>query len=103
MAVLGAFVAACVDHRHVLAPGKRGILPIIAVSTVQAATAFNFVSGIFAAVPDFKGLVESQTADTISLASGVDIQVRPASYRSIRGLTAVAAICDEIAYWRSDD
>jgi hypothetical protein len=103
MAVLGAFVAACVDHRHVLAPGERGILPIIAVSTVQAATAFNFVSGIFAAVPDFKGLVESQTADTISLASGVDIQVRPASYRSIRGLTAVAAICDEIAYWRSDD
>jgi hypothetical protein len=103
MAVLGAFVAACVDHRHVLAPGERGILPIIAVSTVQAATAFNFVSGIFAAVPDFKGPVESQTADTISLASGVDIQVRPASYRSTRGLTAVAAICDEIAYWRNDD
>ena len=44
MAVLAAFVAACVDHRHVLAPGERGVLPILAVSTAQAATAFNFVS-----------------------------------------------------------
>ena len=33
----------------------------------------------------------------------IDIQVRPASYRTIRGITAVAAIGDEIAFWRSDD
>jgi hypothetical protein len=103
MAVLGAFVAACVDHRHVLAPGERGVLPILAVSTAQATTAFNFLSGVFATAPDLKGLVEWQTADTLTLASGVDIEVRPASYRTIRGVTSVAAICDEIAYWRSDD
>jgi hypothetical protein len=29
--------------------------------------------------------------------------VRPASFRTIRGVTAVAAVCDEIAFWRSDD
>ena len=103
MAVLAAFVAACVDHRHVLAPGERGILPILAVSTAQAATAFNFISGVFATAPNLKGLVESHTADTLRLASGVDIEVRPASFRTIRGVTAVAAICDEIAYWRSED
>jgi hypothetical protein len=103
MAVLGAFVAACVDHRHVLAPGERGVLPILAVSTAQATTAFNFLSGVFATAPDLKGLVEWQTADTLTLASGVDIEFRPASYRTIRGVTSVAAICDEIAYWRSDD
>ncbi len=103
MAVLAAYIAACVDHRHVLAPGERGILPILAVSTAQAATFFNFVSGIFATAQNLEGLVEGQTADTLTLASGVDIEVRPASYRTIRGVTSVAAICDEIAYWRSDD
>ena len=103
MAVLAAFVAACVDHRHVLAPGERGVLPILAVSTAQAATAFNFISGVFATAQNLKGLIESRTVDTLRLASGVDIEVRPASFRTIRGVTAVAAICDEIAFWRSED
>jgi hypothetical protein len=29
--------------------------------------------------------------------------VRPASFRTIRGITAIAAIADELAFWRSDD
>ena len=70
---------------------------------MQAAQAFNFVSGIFATAPNLKDLLENETADTISLASGVDITIRPASFRTIRGITAVAAIADEIAFWRSDD
>ena len=103
MAVLAAFIAACCDHRHILAPGEHGILPIMAASTLQAGQAFNFVSGIFSAAPNLKPLVENVTADTLSLSTGVDIQVRPASFRTIRGITAVAAIGDEIAFWRSDD
>ena len=35
MAIPAAYIAACVDHRHVLAPGERGLLPILAVSTAQ--------------------------------------------------------------------
>ena len=103
MAVLAAYIAGCVDHRDTLAPGERGALPILAASTVQASQAFNFVSGIFATAPNLKDLLENETADTISLASGVDITIRPASFRTIRGITAVAAIADEIAFWRSDD
>ena len=103
MAVLAAYIAGCVDHRDTLAPGERGALPILAASTAQASQAFNFVSGIFATAPNLKDLLENETADTISLASGVDITIRPASFRTIRGITAVAAIADEIAFWRSDD
>jgi hypothetical protein len=103
MAILGAYIAACVDHREVLAPGERGVLPILAASTLQAGQAFNFITGVFASAPNLKDLVENVTADTLSLSTGVDIQVRPASFRTIRGITAVAAIGDEIAFWRSDD
>jgi hypothetical protein len=103
MAVLGAYLAACCDHRSVLAPGERGVLPIMAASTLQAAQAFNFVTGVFGTAPNLKGLVDGQTSDTLSLTTGIDIQVRPASYRTIRGITAIAAIGDEIAFWRSDD
>ena len=102
-AVLAAYIAGCVDHRETLAPGERGVLPILAASTAQAGQAFNFVSGIFETAPNLKDLRENETADTISLASGVDITIRPASFRTIRGITAVAVIADELAFWRSED
>jgi len=103
MAVLAAYIAGCVDHRDTLAPGERGRLPTLAASTAQASQAFNFVSGVFSTSPNLKELLDRETADTISLASGVDVVIRPASFRTIRGITAVAVIADEIAFWRSDD
>ena len=103
MAVLAAYLAACVDHRESLAPGERGVIPLLAASVQQAASAFAFVEGIFAVAPNLKDLVDGATSDTLSLTTGIDIQVRPASFRTIRGITAIAAIADEIAFWRSDD
>lgn len=103
VAILTAFLAACVDHRDILAPGERGVIPLLAASTQQAASAFAFVEGIFAVAPNLKDLVDAATSDTLSLTTGIDISVRPASFRTVRGITAVAVICDEIAFWRSDD
>jgi Phage tail lysozyme len=103
MAALAAYLAACCDHRDSLAPGERGVVPLLAASTQQAANAFAFIEGVFAVAPNLKDLVDGATSDTLSLATGIDISVRPASFRTIRGITAVAAICDEIAFWRSDD
>jgi hypothetical protein len=101
--VLGAYISGCCDHRGVLAPGERGILPVLAASTAQAANAFNMLSGALLGAPNLKDLVERATTDTISLINGIDIVIRPASFRTIRGYTAVAVIADEIAFWRSDD
>ena len=103
MAVLTAYLAACVDHREALGPGERGKVPLLAASTLQADQAFSFVAGIFSASRNLCELVETSTSGTLSLATGVDIEVRPASYRTIRGVTAVGAVADEIAFWRSDD
>lgn len=103
MAVLASYLAACCDHRDVLAPGERGVLPILAATTKQAQQFFNFVSGIFAEVPRFKGLVREAMSDTLRLKTGVDITVSPASWRTIRSITAISAIGDEVAFWRSDD
>jgi hypothetical protein len=103
MGVLAAYLAACVDHRDILGPGERGKVPLLAASTLQAAQAFSFISGTFNTAPNLRELVENATGDTLSLATGVDIEVRPASFRTIRGVTAVGAVADEIAFWRSDD
>ena len=53
--------------------------------------------------PALRGLVSNCTASTLSLKSNIEISVRPASFRSSRGSTAIAVLCDEIAFWRSDE
>jgi len=60
----------------------------------------NFIEGAIESAPALKPLMEGRSRDTISLKSGVDIVVRPASFRSTRGATCVAVICDEIAFFR---
>jgi hypothetical protein len=69
---------------------------------MQAGQAFRFVAGVFEESPALAPLVENVTADTVSLVNGIDIRVQAASFRSIRGVTAIAAICDEAAYWLNE-
>jgi len=103
MAVLAAYIAALCDHFDVLAPGERATLPILSASLWQAGKALQYLDGVFSTVPALKALVVGQTADTISLSNGVDIECRPASFRTIRGVTAVGVIADEVAFWRADE
>lgn len=97
---LAAYVGALCDHAEVLAPGERGAIPILAASTSQAGRAFMHAAGILTHSPMLSQMIEGQTADTIRLSTRIDIEVRPANFRTIRGVTAVAAICDEISYWQ---
>jgi hypothetical protein len=103
IATLASYLAACVDYRDILGPGERGVLPILAASTQQAGATYNFVKGIFTEAKRFAALVDHISSDTISLKNRVDIQIRPASFRTIRGITAVAAIAEELSMWQSEE
>jgi hypothetical protein len=41
--------------------------------------------------------------ETIELSNNVVIEIQTASFRSIRGYTIIGALCDEIAFWRSEE
>jgi hypothetical protein len=58
-------------------------------------TTFNFREAALRRQCD----VKSSLTTTLQLRSGCDIVVRPMSFRSTRGTTLVAAICDELAWW----
>jgi hypothetical protein len=92
LAVLAGFIAGCIDHRRILAPGERGQLPFLAQTKDRAANGFNFLCGAIEASPALRGLIENKTADTLSLSTGIDVTVRPASFRSVRGGTSVAVM-----------
>jgi hypothetical protein len=102
MAVIAVFLACFRDYRQYLAPGERATIMIIAADRKQARVVFRYIRGLLS-IPVLAALVERETAESFDLNTSVTIEVATASYRTIRGYSIAAAICDEIAFWPSED
>jgi hypothetical protein len=102
-AMLSVYLAAMCDHRETLALCERGLVLFLAQTQQTAQRAFDYAAAVFDALPMLAGYVESRTADTLRLKTGIDLQIRAASFRGLRGVTAVAVIADECAFWYSDE
>ena len=105
LSVLAAYMAACVDWSPVLARGEVGVLPVLAATTRQAEVMLGYISALFAdrSRPLFHKLRKNETQETVELHNNIVVEVRPASFKTSRGITAVSMICDEIAFWASGD
>jgi hypothetical protein len=91
------------DWTPYLSPSERGWIFIIANDKQQAGIIKAYVSGIFHRVACLKSLIEKETVETLELRNGVNIAVKTASFRSLRGYTILCAILEEIAFWRSEE
>ena len=105
---LGHRDAGCVHRRLVrsprsLAPGERGVVLCIAPDQRQARITLDYATAAFEATPIMRQLIANRTADTLSLTTGIDIEVRAASFRRLRGPTFVAVIADEAAFYLADE
>jgi hypothetical protein len=54
-------------------------------------------------VPMLAKLIASRTAESLSLTNRIEIEIRAASFRNVRGVTAVLVIGDEAAFFYSED
>jgi hypothetical protein len=103
LALLAIYLACFFQYRKYLAPGERATIPILATDRAQARTILRYVRGLLRAIPMLSGIVERETASAFDLANSITIEVHTASFRVTRGYTIVAALCDEIAFWPSED
>lgn len=101
-AVLSSYVASMCEHPG-LALGERGLALFLAPSQRQAHVAFNYAIAIFDTVPMLSAMVINRTNSTLSLSNGIDLEIRPAHFRGLRGVTCVCAICDEISFFHVDE
>ncbi|MGE0703609.1 MAG: hypothetical protein AB7P22_06680 [Vicinamibacterales bacterium] len=101
-AFVAGYLATFVDWKPHLSPGEMALIAITSVDRSSARVLFGYIKAFFSH-PLMAPLVTSWRSDGLDLSNGVSIEIRTASFRSIRGYTIVAALCDEIAYWRSDD
>lgn len=103
LALVAVFLAAFRDYAAHLVPGERATILIIATDRKQARVIFRYCRAFLTLVPMLKAMVERETADAFDLVGNVTIEIATASYRSTRGYTIAAALCDELAFWPSDD
>jgi hypothetical protein len=100
--LIAVYLACFRDYRHYLSPGERVHILCLAADRQQAQVVFRYVRGFLSMTPALSRLIESEKAESIDLSNGVSITVMTSSYRTIRGYTVGAVICDEISFWRND-
>jgi hypothetical protein len=103
LALIAVYLAAFHDYRRYLSPGERGTVLVIATDRKQARTIFRYIRALLTEVPMLAKLVTREDRETVDLGNSVTIEVGTASFKSVRGYTVVAALCDEIAFWPTDD
>ena len=103
LALIAVYLACFRSYEQFLAPGEVATIGILAVDKGQARAIFRFVLGLLKAVPMLEPLIARRDSETIELSNRVHIEIGTASFRSTRGYTYAAVLCDELAFWRSDE
>jgi hypothetical protein len=103
LALIATFLAGFYDYRRYLQPGERAVILVIAHDQRQARVIMNYVRGFLTHIPMLKRMVSRETATAFDLNNASTIEISTASYRTVRGYTLVAVLCDEIAFWPTDD
>ena len=101
--IIAIYLATFKNWREVLSPGERGYIFIIANDKNQARIIKNYVSGILNSGSSFRSMIMKDKTWEVDLNNCVTIAVHTCSFRTLRGYTLLAAICEELAFWRSED
>ncbi|MDI6027164.1 hypothetical protein QBK99_13285 [Corticibacterium sp. UT-5YL-CI-8] len=101
--VLVAYVSCLTKHTAFLAPGERAVVAILAGSTVQANVSFQGALGVLEESPALSKQIEKATTESIRLKNRCDVEVRPANFRTIRGITSPLICCDETSTSYNED
>jgi hypothetical protein len=103
LALVACFLAIYRDWSPYLSPGETACVKIIACDRRQASVIYRYASAFIAHCPALAHLIEAdRRGEAIHLSNGVVIEIATANFRSIRGYTIVAALCDELAFWHDE-
>jgi hypothetical protein len=103
LALIAVMLACLKDYSRLVSAGERVIVMVLAVDRAQANVIFEYARAFILETPLLAPLLMNETAETLDLTNGVSIEIHTCSYKSVRGRTLAVALCDEIAFWRTDD
>jgi hypothetical protein len=103
LALIAVYLATFRSYGEYLAPGEVATIAVLAANRAQARSIFRFVSGMLKETPLLAPLVKEENTEAITLTNRVAIEISTASFRTTRGYSFAAVLCDEIAFWRQDE
>lgn len=103
LALIAVYLACFKDWAPYLTAGEHGRIVIIAQDRKQAKVIFKYLEALIEQTPLLKSLKTHSTMEYFEIRGNIMIEVHAASFRGIRGYTIVAALLDEVAFWRSED
>jgi hypothetical protein len=103
LSLIAVFIAVFRDYDQYLAPGEVATIAVLAANRAQARSIFRFTLGLLKAVPLLAPMIADDSTESIKLHNRVVIEISTASFRTTRGYSFAAVLCDEIAFWRQDE
>jgi hypothetical protein len=104
--LIAVYLATFKDWRPHLAPGEKATVMVIAADKRQARVCMRYIEAMLTEVPMLAALIGNHRTKADDMAFELDgnvvIEVHVASFRSVRGYTVVAALLDELAFWRDE-
>ena len=103
MALIAVYLAVFRDYDAFVVPGERLVLPVLASDKKQAKSVWKYAHAMLTQVEVLRPYLAADGDGLLELSNGVAIEIYAASFRSVRGVTIVSAILDEVAFFRSDE
>jgi hypothetical protein len=103
LALIAAYIGAFIDHGPYLAAGEVASIAVICPNRKQARTTMRYIVGLLQATPALAAMIESETAESVTLNNRCVVEVHTASFKVTRGYTFAAVLCDESAFWPTDE
>jgi hypothetical protein len=102
-AAIAVYLSTLAGMEKYLSGGEFGYVLITAVDKLQSQIVKRYCANMLRKSPILRKMIRAERTNEIELTNNVIISIRPASYRSVRGYTLIAAILDEAAHYRSDE
>lgn len=101
--LIAVYIACFSDVREFLMRGESAVVMLIASDRRQARILMKYILALLNGIPLLKSMIIKEVADSVHLSNGVLIEIHTASFRSTRGYSILACLCDEIAFWQNED
>ncbi|NQT80269.1 MAG: hypothetical protein HQ555_07770 [Candidatus Aminicenantes bacterium] len=102
-ALLAVFYAVWGGWEKYTSKGEKPRVFVIGTNKAQSRIIMGYIKAFLSLNTFLKGMVRKSLSESIELRNGVEIVVKPASWRSSRGFTVGMLILEELAFWRFEE
>jgi len=101
---LAAQIAVYEAARHCKLPRGEGAFIIVIAPTVnQSQVAFNYIRQYFRGSAILEALIVDERKGELELRNGITIRCQPCSQVTVRGISVICAVCDEMGFWKHEE